>query len=1094
MLLAGSVRVVWASGENGASGGAKAAVAAVSSGEEPLWSQLTGISIHTAAEGGKTTIEVSTSRPTEYRVLHLDNPARLVLDLEDAQNRTNRRSYSSHDSPFLERVRVGKFSTQYGGIVRVVVDLRGDPAYSVDRQATGFRIELTSKDGGTKEKSPNAVHARVPSKKPAVAAVPKAVPKVAENTSKVPVRKAENETAASTPGSVAVAHAPPAPFSGENATVPQSPPKTVTSTVVRQGQKTGSPLAGREVRRSLQSNLPGSPSSAAEVISGVVLDPSGALIVGAQVMMQTRGTTKKRFTTTDRKGEFHFDGVIPGDYEITVQSEGFQLWRRSLTVEVRSPKPMRIEMQLARLNEKLTVSGSNGQLSTSASENADVINLDQQSLNFLPILGNDVVGAVKTLMGPGAQVPGAVQIDVDGVPLSDIKMPVSAIKEVKINKDPYSALYSSPGQKRIEITTKTGSKEYHGSLDAQYRGHQLNARNAFATEQPPEQRVYYGGALSGPLGKTKKTTFMVNGERDNNDMQAIVYAQTPSGTVSQNFPTPFTATYFTGVVDRQLNENNQLSLRYSYYGESYDGSNVGGLNLPETAENSSSQNHYLFLTDRAVLTNSLVNELSLRLMSMDNSTQSVLPGHPSIVVLGAFTGGGAQQTMRETRNYLQLADILSWSHGKHLVKAGVSVPAFTRRGLDDQSNFGGTFQFSSLQDYEQGTPFSFVQNQGNGRLVFWQKELGFFAQDEIRLRDNLSVSFGLRYDWQNYVSNLVNFAPRFSFAYAPGKSRKTVLRGGAGVFYQMTGGGAIMDMLRYDGNTLLQYVVSNPGYPNPFGLGGAAQALPSSIVRFAPHLRLPYVIQYSLGLERRLTRSTTFTAIYTGMQGFDQFLSQDVNAPLPPNYVDRPNPAIATLRQIGSSGRMEARSLKLSLNSSIGHTFSGGAQYQLGRSMDNTDGIDWFPANQYNMAGEWGRSSFDVRNSFRIYGTVNMPKLLRFGTIMSIESGRPYTETTGTDVYGTTFSNARPLGVARNTLAGPGGISLDVRLAREFALRSHKANGAGEPSLTLRLDAFNAINHTNLHTPVGELTSPFFGQSISAGPPRRLQLSLGLQF
>ncbi|MEJ2007466.1 MAG: TonB-dependent receptor [Acidobacteriota bacterium] len=751
-------------------------------------------------------------------------------------------------------------------------------------------------------------------------------------------------------------------------------------------------------------------------------------------------------------------------------------------------------MQLARLNQKLTVSSSNGQLGTSASENADVIKLNQRVLSSLPIQGNDVVGAVTKMMGPGAQAPGGVQIVVNGIPLSDPKVPASAIQEIKINKDPYSALYSSPGQKRVEITTKTGSQHYHGSADVLYDSSRLNARNAFATERPPEQLVYYGGSLSGPVGKSKKATFMINGERDSDDMQATVYAQTPSGTVSQNYPTPFTSTYFSSVVDWQPKEAHQLSFRYNYYGSSYDGKNVGGLSLPESAANNSGQNHYISVADRSVLTKNLVNELSLRLISSDNSTQSALPGQPSIVVLGAFTGGGAQQSSYEMLRYLQLTDILSWSHERHVVKVGLNVPALTRWNINDQSNFGGTFQFSSLQDYEQGKPFSFVQNQGDGRLVFWQKELGLFAQDEVRLRHNLSVSIGLRYDWQNYVSNLLNFAPRFSFAYAPGKSTKTVLRGGAGVFYQMTGGEAIMDRLRYDGNTLLQYVVSNPGYPNPFGLGGVAQALPSSIVQFAPHLRLPYVIQYGFSLERQLTRSTTFTAAYIGMQGIDQFLSQDINAPLPPNYVERPNPAIATLRQIESSGRMKGSALKLSLNSSLGHIFSGGAQYELGRSMDNTGGIDWFPANQYNMAGEWGRSNFDIRNSFSFYGTVNMPKLLRFGTIMTIESGRPYTETTGTDVYGTTFSNARPPGVARNMLNGPGGISLDVRLAREFALHGHKSNGAGGPSLALGVDAFNVLNHTNLREPVGDLTSPFFGQSIAAGPPRRLQLSLRFQF
>jgi type IV pilus secretin PilQ/predicted competence protein len=198
--------------------------AAVPSGGEPLLSQLTGISIHTAAEGGETTIVVSTSRRTDYRVMRMDHPDRLVLDLEGAQNVTKRWRYTSHQSPLLERVRVGRFSSKYGGIIRVVADLRGDPAYSVDRQAAGFRIELTSKDIGAKGKSPKPVHARVASKKPAVAAVPKAVAKVAETTPKPIVKKKEKKTTVRKPETVAVAHVPP-PVSVENAAVPQKPAK-----------------------------------------------------------------------------------------------------------------------------------------------------------------------------------------------------------------------------------------------------------------------------------------------------------------------------------------------------------------------------------------------------------------------------------------------------------------------------------------------------------------------------------------------------------------------------------------------------------------------------------------------------------------------------------------------------------------------------------------------------------------------------------------------------------------------------------------------------------------------------------------------------
>jgi len=196
--------------------------AATPSAEEPLLSRLTGISIQTAAGGVETTIEVATSRRTDYRVLYLENPDRLVLDLEGAQNGTNRWRYSSH-SPLLKRVRVGKFSTEYGGIIRVVADLQGDTSYTVDRQPAGFRIELTPKEGGTQAKSQHPADARVRPQEPAGPGTPKAVPKVAATAIQPPARKAEKKAAVRKPETVAEAHVPARPVRTKRAAVTQEP-------------------------------------------------------------------------------------------------------------------------------------------------------------------------------------------------------------------------------------------------------------------------------------------------------------------------------------------------------------------------------------------------------------------------------------------------------------------------------------------------------------------------------------------------------------------------------------------------------------------------------------------------------------------------------------------------------------------------------------------------------------------------------------------------------------------------------------------------------------------------------------------------------
>jgi len=255
-------------------------------------------------------------------------------------------------------------------------------------------------------------------------------------------------------------------------------------------------------------------------------------------------------------------------------------------------------------------------------------------------------------------------------------------------------------------------------------------------------------------------------------------------------------------------------------------------------------------------------------------------------------------------------------------------------------------------------------------------------------------------------------------------------------------------------------------------------------------------VQYSAGIERPLLKSTVFTATYVGTKGFDFFRSRDLNAPLPPFYDQRPDPAIATLREIESAGRSDSNELNLSIQAKIRPYFSGVVHYALARTYDDTSGLTFFPANQYDPRGEWARSDSDSLHYLSLYGVVDAAKLFRIGMKLRVRSGRPYSETTGLDSYGTTFVNARPPGVARNSLQGPGSVKFDVHLAKDLALRRGKEGKRKNegPSATLALDVFNLVNHVNLGVPVGDLLSPRFGQSIDAGPARRLQLSMEVVF
>jgi len=518
---------------------------------------------------------------------------------------------------------------------------------------------------------------------------------------------------------------------------------------------------------------------------------------------------------------------------------------------------------------------------------------------------------------------------------------------------------------------------------------------------------------------------------------------------------------------------------------------VGGFALSETGFDIATRFHQFFSSYRTVISPTLLNELSVRLRREDIVSRSRLPGVPKIVVLDAFTSGGAQADVNGNEDSLELTDVLSWSLGRHVLKMGINVPAFTRFGSNDRTNTNGTFTFSSLASYEQGRPFSFTKQTGDGHLAYWSKQVGGFIQDEMRLRQNLSLVLGMRYDWQNYLKEYNNLGPRMSFAYALGKAQKTVVRGGAGIFYDTVGSGVIGDMLRLNGSGFRQILLTDPGYPDPFSSLPSITDIPPNIERFSPTLRSPYTFQYSFGVERQLRKSLTLTESYIAMRGVKLFRSRDVNAPLPPLYFSRPDPLIGVLRQIESSGGLESHSLETTLRGNMSRFFTGMVVYRFGRAMNDTDGVGSFPANNWNKRGEWSRASFDSRHFVYLYGTFNVAKLFKFGAIFSANSGRPYSMTTGLDDNNDGVANDRPPGVPRNSLQGTGTATLNLRWSREFPLLSGIKEGLG---LVANVDAFNLFNRVNYTTFVGVLSSPFFGDPVAAAAARRLQLSLMLKF
>lgn len=832
-------------------------------------------------------------------------------------------------------------------------------------------------------------------------------------------------------------------------------------------------------------------SQTGQPVTGTVFDPTGAVLPAAHVELRPSAGAPVRPTAADPAGAFRFDNVTPGRYDVVATFEGFRPTTVRVTVGSRAPAPLRVTLPLAAISQEVTVGNAPAEITADTASNLDASSVDANAIENLPVFDQDILATMTRFLDATAIGTSGPTLIVNGVEVNNLMVSASAIQQIRINQDPYSAEYPRPGRGRIEVVLKPGSQEYHGSGNFIFRDSIFDGRNAFAAVKPPEQRHIFEGFLGGPVRHSEKTSFTLSLRDNADDMQAIVFARGVSGAIQQNVGSPYRGALAAGTLNHQRGENTTMSLTLSYQDQTRHNRDVGGVTLPSAGTSWRFSEQSATYTQQTILTPKLLNQFRLFVAREFEPTTSVDPSR-KLVVLDAFTGGGAQGNQLRTEHHFTMTEMLTWASGRHTIKWGMNIPDWSRRRFDDNTNSGGTFHFSSIADYAAGRPYTFVEQTGNGHVAFLEKVVGFFVQDQIRLGPRLSASIGLRYDWQNYLHDDNNFGPRGSFAFAPRSDARTVIRGGAGIFYDRTGPRPIQDALRYDGVRQLRYVITNPGYPDPFGPDRPLSAERPSVVQWAPGAQLPATLQYGLSVERQLARKTSASIAYTGTRGLHQFLSRDINAPLPPLYIVRPDATRGIVREMESTGRLVGNSVQFTLRGQITRVVNVSAQYVLSETNNDTSGINWMPPDSYDLSLEYARADFDQRHRLDLLGTVNPGSWFNAGIALALYSGRPYSVTTGYDDFNTGVANARPPGVPRNSLEGPGLAQLDLRWSRELFV-NHGKQAPGR-ALTVGIDAFNVLNRVNATAYIGTLTSPFFGRAITAHPPRRLQFSARVRF
>lgn len=799
-------------------------------------------------------------------------------------------------------------------------------------------------------------------------------------------------------------------------------------------------------------------------IHGQVIDTLNAVIVGATVnLVDPEG--KEKTTVTNKDGEYTFSGVKPGKYTVRATAKSFQLYENTeVTVAAGDRTDLAIVLSIAIATEEVNV--SNDQIGTDPDANVGATVLKEKDLEALPDDPDELAAALQALAGPSAG-PNGGQIYIDGFTGGNMP-PKEAIREIRINQNPFSAEYERLGFGRIEILTKPGSDRLRGSAFMNFNDESLNSRNPFAVNRPSSQVRFYGGNLSGPIKKNKASFFFDINRREADDNAVINAKMLDSGfnviPFQEAIRTPVRRTGFSFRADYALNDKNTLIGRYSFGRNEIPITGLNEFTLPSRASSLKSTDQNIQLTETMIVSPTVVNETRFQ-YSINRRDQEGDSSIPSINASPDFFGGGAQVGLSFTHDdRWELQNFTTWTRGKHAFKAGGRLRGVN---IDDRqgSNFGGTFTFigtplvaadpldqnndgflSAIEKYRakllgtagaQYNPSQFSITTGNPLGNVSQIDFGGFFTDDWKYGPGLTLSFGLRYEIQSNIGDRSNIAPRFGFAWSPGaggaKQPKTVFRGGAGIFYDRFSENFTLNQERQNGINLLSYNLNDrnsdaerallaqsvfnlttvTNVPTVAQLGTLTPTA-NIIRRIADDIHSPTTYQVAFSVERQLPWNLNMAVTYVANRTIHMLRSRDINAPVcaPPSYCSsgtaRPDATKGRIDLYESSGVMNQQQLIVNFNTRFNPKFTVFGNYRLNKVSGNTDGAGSFPNYSYDLNGEYSRALFDVRHNFFLGGSYTAPWKIRLSPMIVASSGRPFNITTGIDNNRDSIVNDRP--------------------------------------------------------------------------------------
>ena len=834
--------------------------------------------------------------------------------------------------------------------------------------------------------------------------------------------------------------------------------------------------------------MSGALAQTAATLSGVVSDQSHAVLPGATVTATDLATAHTYSAVTDERGEYRLTNMSPSNYQVQIRKTGFatlEIAQMELLVGQNASRDF--AMTIASMQETVSVTGEAPLIDTQRSELGS--NIDKRQLQEIPLQGRNWMTLAMFAKGitandvstsPGVGRDELFQLNIDGQQVTDKlgqarygqpKYSDDAIAEYQIVTELFDITQGRSTGIQVRAITKSGTNTLHGSAYGFFRSDAMNGEDPVAHKVVPYNDKQLGGTLGGPI-KRDKLFFFGSYERETELTTAI---STPVVLAPETFafPSQNTLQEYIGRSDYQLSDKNKLTVRASHSSFQNPFAATGGNVYPSVATLQAQNSTTVAASWTRLFSSNLIGEgrFGYNGFEFGNDEPSYMQNQPQMSFPGVTIGAPSNQPNHFWQRQYQAHYDISWYLGNHAFKFGGEFfrnndygywqvvangnyifkslpPNMVQRFPASAWNNPSAWDLSGLDPYVQEFD---VNYRPNWNVNMPQNIFGFWAGDDWKMTNRLSVNYGLRWDadygvvdppgiqdssipisnglvsgdfgYKQGNADTHDWSPRVGATYQMGNKGDLVIRGGTGLFYSFPADNVTYIKELYNNQTSL--AIPNDGQPGFFAdplRGRTLQQLAAGGIKLPPQLKVvldpnfknPYSWQYSIGFQKQFGKNMSIDSDLVGWRWFHDQRDYDANLffdpatgyPKDPRKFGRPNPIYGPVWLTVSTGHRNYEALASSFTRRMSNRLQAGATYTLMFHMydDNLGGSGALsgPANnQFDyLRGEWARSTDFQKHTLRAYTLYQLPKGFSISPVLYASSGNYFQTSISTSAFG----------------------------------------------------------------------------------------------